>query len=1338
MVKVITREIANLFLAGKISGLSEYAVLTPEAAIVLAQHLGDLTLDGLRVLDTPAAVALSKYTGRLSLNGLTSLSADAAEALSDHYGGLIMSEVRTLSVRAAKALAFHRGELWLLGLEGLPLEVYDALAGRPGIRLPRGVPVPDDLPRLRSSAPSGNILTEKIAGRFLADDLCDALDDYATIEDAAAVILAKHKGILSLNGLTRLSARAAAALAKHEGDLSLDGLTELSPSALKSLQGNKEIHLPDILTSDKNPKRVDIVETEESESNVSDSENEEDEDILTLVLAKQFLAGEAADEIEGCTTIEDVAAAALAKHKGELSLNGLTELTTRAAKALAKHEGPLLLNGLTELSARAAAALAKHKGELSLDGLTELSKSAMKALKANKRIRLPAALMLDDEVVKKEGRENKKEETASAGEAVDAGKGRVLTLAVAKRYLADESSVKIGTYTTIEDTAAEALADYEGGLSLSGLTELSDAAAAALAKCNGEVSLGSAELTAQISKFKSNHDVSKIGNSALEKAVAKAGIPKDELAAKLGRLAGMVKSGHLKLAVEMIISSRDAWFFEALLAGSSIDENGGLVLGERLKEFGDDAQLVGHIAWGQAPADTELEVSLKDKNQPLHLKVAWTEENIEAQAEILTKHVCPHFSQLVFITERELKLDSLTELSVVAAEMLARHAGELSINGLTSLSDVVIAALAKYEGVLWLEGIEEISDGAAAALGRHRFGLCLDGLTTLSDAAAEALSQDSRPWLSLNRVEVLTERSARALARSPQVLWLDGVVEISEPIATALAAHEGLMVLGGVTDLSVEAAEAFSKHRGKLRLDGLGCLSSCAFEALRKNKENYLSRKVVLDCLLRAEEESSEVNDFAEEEDPSQSGVLTAAVALQFVNGEVSCLNSYSVLEDAAAVHLAGHRGYLGLNGLVGLSVEATKALALHTGRLALRGLKELSAPVAGHLAQHQGVIWLGGLTDISDDAAAALSSHKGVLWLNGINKLTDAAADALSQHEGVLRLSGLRELSDSAAVALARHKGKLWLNGLKTISPTAATALGAHEGELRLDGVEILSDAAAAALAKHKDTLRLTGLKTISAEALRMLADNLELSLSDHLRDGLEQVENSAPPTGRAPEKSTPRETNEAESVPEKGLEIADRRSSELVEPIKHANLSKLFDRAILGDCAAQFELGKCYEDGCDVISDAVEAAKWYRRSAEKGFAPAQTILGTKYARAQGVVKDDAEAIKWLQQAAAQAFGPAQLILGVKYALGDGVPQDTSNAAQWFRKAAEKGLDLASEALQVLQSNQPPPPPRESSVPEPITPKEGSRRQAIQIPKKGDSAQLGLSLLIPLPAKFA
>lgn len=67
------------------------------------------------------------------------------------------------------------------------------------------------------------------------------------------------------------------------------------------------------------------------------------------------------------------------------------------------------------------------------------------------------------------------------------------------------------------------------------------------------------------------------------------------------------------------------------------------------------------------------------------------------------------------------------------------------------------------------------------------------------------------------------------------------------------------------------------------------------------------------------------------------------------------------------------------------------------------------------------------------------------------------------------------------------------------------------------------------------------------------------------------------------------------------------------------------------------------CYDEGSGVPQDFGKAAKWYRQSADQGFAPAQFNLGKMYEKGIGVMQNYAEAISWLQKAADQEFEPAQ-----------------------------------------------------------------------------------------------
>ena len=160
-----------------------------------------------------------------------------------------------------------------------------------------------------------------------------------------------------------------------------------------------------------------------------------------------------------------------------------------------------------------------------------------------------------------------------------------------------------------------------------------------------------------------------------------AGLSKAELNAKLTRLAEMVKNGESKLVSEMIACFEDAWLFEALLAGSSINKQGRLLLGTALKCFNDYAHTMGFLIWAYAPAGAKLDASFKDKNKPLSLKIDLTEENLEPIAAWLQEHICSHFPSLKLVLVDSLIFDGLTTLSDAAAESLSKHRGDLTLSG---------------------------------------------------------------------------------------------------------------------------------------------------------------------------------------------------------------------------------------------------------------------------------------------------------------------------------------------------------------------------------------------------------------------------------------------------------------------------------------------------------------------------------------------------------------------------------------------------------------------------------------------------------------------------------
>lgn len=104
-----------------------------------------------------------------------------------------------------------------------------------------------------------------------------------------------------------------------------------------------------------------------------------------------------------------------------------------------------------------------------------------------------------------------------------------------------------------------------------------------------------------------------------------------------------------------------------------------------------------------------------------------------------------------------------------------------------------------------------------------------------------------------------------------------------------------------------------------------------------------------------------------------------------------------------------------------------------------------------------------------------------------------------------------------------------------------------------------------------------------------------------------------------------------------------------------------------------------QAYERG-----DVVDAMKWYRMAAQRGYAPAQTRL----ARLMDASEQNEQAVKWYREAAAQSFPEAEYELGLMYAAGEGVKKDNAEAVRWLVRAAEHDHPPAIRALALAHAN--------------------------------------------------
>ncbi|RCK78856.1 MAG: hypothetical protein OZSIB_1006 [Candidatus Ozemobacter sibiricus] len=135
-----------------------------------------------------------------------------------------------------------------------------------------------------------------------------------------------------------------------------------------------------------------------------------------------------------------------------------------------------------------------------------------------------------------------------------------------------------------------------------------------------------------------------------------------------------------------------------------------------------------------------------------------------------------------------------------------------------------------------------------------------------------------------------------------------------------------------------------------------------------------------------------------------------------------------------------------------------------------------------------------------------------------------------------------------------------------------------------------------------------------------------------------------------------------------------------------RHEDREALAAAAANGNAEAQYQLGTLYHFGRQATRDFTEAARWYRLAAQQGHSMAQYQLGA-LAFAQNRFP---EAVDWLQKSAAQGNPLAQYNLGILYMTGRGVERRRDEAERLLRRVAEKGGVLAQAQLAGLLMDDP------------------------------------------------
>ncbi|MCP4035379.1 MAG: sel1 repeat family protein [bacterium] len=131
---------------------------------------------------------------------------------------------------------------------------------------------------------------------------------------------------------------------------------------------------------------------------------------------------------------------------------------------------------------------------------------------------------------------------------------------------------------------------------------------------------------------------------------------------------------------------------------------------------------------------------------------------------------------------------------------------------------------------------------------------------------------------------------------------------------------------------------------------------------------------------------------------------------------------------------------------------------------------------------------------------------------------------------------------------------------------------------------------------------------------------------------------------------------------------------SEELASAVRLANA---------GDLEGMYSLGRLYELGREVDRDLLEAARQYRRAAERGHAEAQFALGLLLVGAlPDAPRDEGKSFVWFQEAAQQGHPTAAYFLGMSYESGVGTRASSERAFDWYRRAASFGSAGATNAI--------------------------------------------------------
>jgi hypothetical protein len=252
----------------------------------------------LRTISPNNARHLSRFSGILDLSGLERLTKPAAHALSNTEAELVFGDFAKLDFGAKQALSRYKGKITIKS-EFFDISDYKLLSTYKSTI---------EFTELKT-------LTKSEAIALIGEHsnlLFNSLNSIPICQLSQCI--AKHKGILDLPGITKISEEEAQVLAKHKGLLDLSGINDLYWRVAEKLAQHEGYS-------------------------------------LKLTRLKH---------------ISVKSAKALSRYSGTLDLYGIKQLSTAQAKELAKHKSDLVLCSIkmTGISNEVASILTNKTGTI--------------------------------------------------------------------------------------------------------------------------------------------------------------------------------------------------------------------------------------------------------------------------------------------------------------------------------------------------------------------------------------------------------------------------------------------------------------------------------------------------------------------------------------------------------------------------------------------------------------------------------------------------------------------------------------------------------------------------------------------------------------------------------------------------------------------------------------------------------------------------------------------------------------------------------------------------------------------------------------------------------------